>query len=147
MHKHNILTITLIISGLALNPVMGENTDLRKIAYSKVNHTFIVTGISNILQDRGVEAKAAESMASALVDEKDGMLLTAIAYSLEHHKIVTKDEILAYLSQAALHKRKLDFNSYDQLIGMVEKIKQKPIDDHTRKKLRELANVNQQLFV
>ncbi|UFH58083.1 hypothetical protein [Sulfurovum mangrovi] len=147
MHKHNILTITLIISGLALNPVMGENTDHRKITYSKVNHTFIIAGIADVLQSRGVEGKAAESLAKALVDEKDGMLLMAIAYSLEHHGIVTKEEVMTYLSQAALHKRKLDFNSYDQLIGMVEKIKQKPIDEHTRKKLRELAEVNQKLFV
>ena len=75
------------------------------------------------------------------------MLLASLMQSLENHNIVTKNEVLAFLSQAALHKHKLDFKSYDHLIGMVEKIKQKPIDQTMRKKLSDISKVNQQLFV
>ncbi|MDM5271548.1 hypothetical protein PGH07_05125 [Sulfurovum sp. zt1-1] len=146
MNKQNFITITLIITGLALNPLMGETVENR-IGYSKVNHSSIISSIAKILLNRGLEEDAAKLIASELIDEEDGVLLSMMINSLENHDIVTKDEVLSYLSQAALHKQKLDFKSYDQLIGMVEKIKQKPIDDITRHKLRELAKVNQQLFV
>ena len=145
MHKQNFITITLIITGLALNPLMGETVENR-IGYSKVNHSSIITSIANILHNRGLEEDAAKAIASEFVNEEDEMLL-AMMGSLENYDIVTKDEMLAYFAQAALHKQKFDFKSYDQLIGMVEKIKQKPIDDITRKKLRELAEVNKTLFV
>ena len=143
--QNNIITITLIITGLALNPLMGESVESR-VGYNKVNHSSVVSSIAKILHNRGLEENAAEMIASELVNEDDSMLL-ALMHNLENHNIATKDEVLVYLSQLALHKQKPDFKSYDQLIGMVEKIKQKPIDDITRKKLRELAEVNKTLFV
>jgi hypothetical protein len=146
MHKQNFITITLIMTGLALNPLMGDAVEYR-VGYSKVNHSPVVSSIAKILHNRGLEEKAAEELAAEAVNEEDGMLLLALMHGLENHNIVTKDEVLAYLSQAALHRQKVDFKSYDQLIGMVEKIKQKPIDQNTRQKLGELARVNQQLFV
>ncbi|MFT7824264.1 MAG: hypothetical protein ABXS92_05825 [Sulfurimonas sp.] len=146
MHKQNFFTITLIITGLALNPAMGQTVE-RRVSYSKVNHSSIVSGIVKVLHNRGLEETAAEELAAELVNEEDGMLLAMLIQSLENQDIVTKDEVLAYLSRAALHKQSMDFKSYDQLIGMVEKIKQKPIDQATRKKLAELAKLNQLLFV
>lgn len=147
MHRQNFFTITLIITGLALNPVMGESVERRVSYSSKVNHSSIVSGIVSILHNRGLEETAAEELAAELVDEEDGMLLAMLIQSLENQDIATKDEVLAYLSRAALHKQKVDFKSYDQLIGMVEKIKQKPIGQDIRKKLNDIAKVNQQLFV
>ena len=143
--QNNIITITLIITGLALNPVFGEALEARA-GYSKVNHSSVVSGIAKILHNRGLEENAAVEMASELVKEDEKMFL-ALMHHLENQNIVTKDEVLTYLSQAALHKQKFDFHSYDQLIGMVEKIKQKPIDQDTRMKLSTIVKVNQQLFV
>ncbi|MBD3791791.1 MAG: hypothetical protein IE918_06530 [Campylobacterales bacterium] len=146
MHTQNFITVTLIITGLALTPVMGESTERSRIGYSKVYHPSVVSSIAKILHNRGLEEDAAELIASELVSEEENTLLAMMMHMLENHDIVTRDEVLAYLSQAALHKQKLDFKSYDQLIGMVEKIRQKPTDELTRKKLKELANVTKQLF-
>lgn len=142
MHKQNFITITLIITGLALNPLMGETVEWRA-GYSKVeNQSSIVSSIAKILHNRGLEENAAERLASEVVNENESMLL-AMMYGLETHDIMTREEVLAYLSQAALHQQKFDFKSYDQLIGMVEKTKKKPIDDSTRTKLGKLAKVHQ----
>lgn len=146
MHKQNFITVTLIITGLALNPVMGETAE-RRAGYSKVNHPSVASSIAKVLHNRGLEEDAANAIASELVSEEESSLLEMMICILENHDIVTKEEVLAYLSQAALHKQKLDFKSYDQLLGMVEKIKQKPTDENTRKKLNELAKVSRQLFV
>ena len=145
MHTQNFITVTLIITGLALNPVMGETTE-RRVAYSKVNHPSVVSSITTILHNRGLEEDAAKAIAAKCVSEEESTQLEMMMHMLENHNIVTRDEVLAYLSQAALHKQKLDVRSYDQLIGMVEKIRQKPTDEFTRKKLKELANVTKRLF-
>lgn len=145
MHTQNFITVTLIITGLALTPVMGDTSE-RRIGYSKVYHPSVVSSIAKILHNRGLEEDAAELIASELVSEKENTLLSMMMHILENHDIVTRDEVLAYLSQAALHKQKLDFRSYDHLIGMVEKIRQKPTDEPTRKKLKDLAKVTKELF-
>jgi len=145
MHKQNFITVTLIITGLALNPVMGETAE-RRIGFSTVNHHSVVSSIAKVLHNRGLEEDAAKAIASEFVSEEENSLLEMVICLLENHDIVTREEVLAYLGQAALHKQKLDFKSYDQLIGMVEKIKQNPTEENTRKKLSELAKVTRQLF-
>jgi hypothetical protein len=145
MHKQNFIMVTFIITGLALNPVMGETAE-RRTGYSKVNYPSVVSSIAKILHNRGLEEDAANAIASELVSEEESSLLEMMICILENHDIVTREEVLAYLSKAALHKQKLDFKSYDQLIGMVEKIKQKPTEENTRKKLNELSKVTRQLF-
>lgn len=145
MHKQKFVTVTLIITGLALNPVMGETAE-RRAGYSQVNHPSVVSSIAKVLHNRGLEEDTANAIASEFVREEDSSLLEMMICLLEDHDIVSREEVLAYLSKAALHKQKLDFKSYDQLLGMVEKIKQQPTEEHTRKKLNELAKVTRQLF-
>lgn len=145
MHKQNFITVTLVITGLALNPAMGETAE-RRAGYSQVNHPSVVSSIAKVLHNRGLEEDAANAIASEFVSEEDAALLEMMICLLENHDIVTREEVLAYLSKVALHKQKLDFKSYDQLIGMVEKIKQKPTEENTRKKLSELTKITRQLF-
>ena len=146
MNKQNFITLTLVISGLVLNPVIAETVP-HTVSQTQQFNQSVVSKISTILHKRGLDEDVAEEMASNLVDEEDELLLAMMMQVLQVQNIVTKEEVLEYLSDAALYKHKLDFKSYDHLVGMVTKIKQTSLDPHTLKQLSHLTKVNQQLFV
>ena len=146
MNKQNLLTLTLIISGLALNPVMAEVVVNSAASTQTINHS-ISSSISSILYKRGLEEETADALASDVVDEENEMFLSLLLQTLDEKNIVSRQEVLEYLSMEALHRRSVDFKSYDTLVGMVTKIKKCALDENTRKQLSYLANINKQLFV
>ena len=146
MNKQNFITLTLIISGLALNPVMA-NAVLATVSHSQnINHS-VSSSISSLLYSRGLDKDAADEMSENLVSDEDEILLSMLIEDLDRQNIVSRKEVLEYLSTIALHKQKLDFHSYDHLVGMVSNIKQKSLDSKTLKQLHNIAKINKQLFV
>ena len=146
MNKQNLFTLTLIISGLALNPVMADTVANTVASTQTINHS-ITSSISSILYNRGLEEETADELASAMVDEEDEMFLAMLVQALDIKNIASREEVLEYLSTAALHKRNIDFKKYDNLVGMVSNIKKRALDENTLKQLSYLAKVNKQLFV
>ena len=146
MNRQNFITLTLIISGLALNPVMA-NAVLTTVSHSQnINHS-VSSSISSLLYSRGLDKDAADEMSENLISEEDELLLAILMKDLDRQNIVSRKEVLEYLSTMALHKQKLDFHSYDHLVGMVSNIKQKSLDSKTLKQLHNIAKINKQLFV
>jgi len=131
---------------LVLNPVMAETAHHTVIQNQQFNQS-VVSKVSTILHKRGLDEDVAEEMAAELVSEEDEILLAIMMETLEMQNIVTKNEVLEYLSHSALHKQELDFKSYDHLVGMVSKIKQTSLDSYTLKQLSHLSQIGKQLFV
>jgi len=149
MNKQNFLTLTLIISGLALNPVMADakvRADMESAPTQTINHS-VSSSISTVLYNRGLEEETANELAANLVEEEDEMLLAMLLQTLDVKNIVSHKEVLEHLSTAALHRQTIDFKSYDALVGMVSKIKKCTLDENTLKQLSYLAKINKQLFV
>ena len=146
MNKQNFITLTLIISGLALNPVMA-NAVFTTVTYHQNINDSVSSSISSLLYSRGLDKEAADEISENLLSEEDEDLLEGVIQDLEREKIVSRKEVLEYLSTKALHKQKLDFHSYDHLVGMVSKIKQKSLNTQTLKQLHTIAKRNQQLYV
>ncbi len=146
MKKQNFITLTLIISGLALNPVMADAV-LSTVAHSQtINHS-VSSSISSILYNRGLDEDIADELSEKLVSEEDEMILAMLLQTLDARNIASREKVLEYLSTAALHKQNIDFKKYDSLVGMVSKIKQKALDPQTLKELSLIAKSNKQLFV
>lgn len=146
MNRQNFITLTLIISGLASNPVMA-NAVLTTVSYSKnINHS-VSYSISSLLYSRGLDKDAADELSENLVSEEDEILLAMLMQGLDRQNIVSRKEVLDYLTTMALHKQKLDFHSYDHLVGMVSKIRQKSVDSKTLKQLQHISKINKELFV
>ena len=146
MNKQNFITLTLIISGLALNPVMADAV-LATVSHSQnINHS-VSSSISSLLYNKGLDQDIADEISENLVSEEDEALLAILMQDLDRQNIVSRKEVLEYLSTKALHKQNLDFHSYDHLVGMVSKIKQKSLDSKTLKQLHNIAKSNKQLFV
>jgi len=146
MKKQNFISLTLIISGLALNPVMA-NAVFTTVSYSQNINDSVSSGIASLLYSRGLEKDAADEISENLVSEEDEALLAKLIQDLDRENIVSRKEVLEYLSIKALHKQNLDFHSYDHLVGMVSEIKQRSLDSKTLKKLHTIATSNKQLFV
>jgi hypothetical protein len=145
MNKQNLLTLTLIISGLALNPVMADAVANTVASTQTINHS-VSTSISTVLYNRGLEEETANDLASAMVDEEDEMFLAMLLQTLDAKNIASREEVLEYLSTAALHKQKIDFKSYDHLVGMVSKIKKSTLDKNTLEQLSYISKINKKLF-
>ncbi|MCO4845420.1 MAG: hypothetical protein KC427_05305 [Sulfurovum sp.] len=146
MNRQSFITLTLIILGLALNPVMA-NAVLTTVSHSKnINHS-VSYSISSLLYSRGLDKDAADEISENFVDEEDEILLAMLIQDLDSQQIVSREEVFEYLSTIALHKQKFDFHSYDHLVGMVSTIKQKSLDSETLKQLHNIVKNNKQLFV
>ncbi|WP_373028409.1 hypothetical protein [Sulfurovum sp.] len=145
MKKHNFISITLIISGLALNPLIA-NTVVNRVTYIQTTNQTIKSSIASILYNRGIDEDAAEEIANNLLDE-DETLLAMMLQNLEKECIVSREEILDYMSTAALHRQNIHFDSYDHLITMISKIKQTSLEKHTLKLLKHIAEKNSLLVV
>jgi len=141
-----MFTITLIIAGLSLSPIMAEEIQDITKKQKTIKHT-VTSSIANILHKRGLDEEVAQEMAENFLSHEDEILLAVLMQNLEMHEIVTSKEVLEYLSDAALHRQKMDFKSYDHILGMVHKIRQKPLDESTRKYISHIVDLNKQLFV
>jgi hypothetical protein len=141
MKKHNFISITLIISGLALNPLIANTTVNRVSQTQTTNHT-ISASIASILYNRGIDEEAAEEISNDLLEEDEALLAMMMQNLEEVCSSVSREEVLEYLSTAALHRQNIRFDSYDHLIAMVSKIKQTSLDTKILQNLRDVAKKN-----
>ena len=146
MKKQNFITLTLIVSGLALNPAMAEAVLTTASHSQKINHS-VSYSISSLLYSRGLDKDKADEISENFVSEEDEALLAMLIEDLDRQNIVSRKEVLEYLSTKALYRQNLDFHTYDHLVSMVTMIKEKSLDSKILKQLQYIAITNKQLFV
>ena len=149
MNKQNFITLTLIISGLAFNPAVADNVECNRAGMKSAptqaqqhNRTSVVSGISTVLYNKGLDENVAEELAENLVEGEDEMYLSLLFQTLDAQKIVSHEDMLAYLGNAALHRQKIDLKKYDDLVGMVAQIQKRALDKQTLATLGAIAKVN-----
>lgn len=139
MDKRNLISVTLLVTALAFNPLFAEHT-LKTNIYVKENR--VTSKISSILHKRGLDEDAAKELSENLVNEDEELFALMIDNLLHRCDDLNKDDILEYLSSAALHRQKVELDSYAQLVSMVSKIKQKLLDKKTLEQLSSVAKSN-----
>ena len=141
MNKQNFIRITLFISVLVFNPAIADT--LRIAANIQTNLNINITEeIASTLYKRGLEQKVANERVEELIKgdaELFVMMLNNLLYGCDD---IAKEEIVKYLSKAALHKQIVTLNSYDQLIDIYSKIKKSTPDKEVREKLSVIAKRN-----
>ena len=145
MSKENILRITLFVSVLAFNPVVAE-TVKNTTNIQTQQETRVSTSIANILHKRGLDEDAAEELSQNFVAEDEELFACMLENLLSGCKSISKNDVLAYLSNEALFRKNVDLESYDTLVSMASKIKQKALDKATLKELQTVAKQNRQLL-
>lgn len=147
MKKQNFITLTLIISNLAFNPVMADTAFTTAVSQSQKIDNPVSSSISSVLYKRGLDKEAADEISENFVSEEDEVLLALVIEELDRENIASRKEILEHLSTMALHRQKFDLHSNDHLVGMVTKIRLGSLDSKTLKELHRIAKRNRQLFV
>jgi len=139
MDKRNLISVTLLVTALAFNPLFAQYSNK---ANQLVQENRITTKIASILHQRGLDEDAAKEISENLVKEDEELFALMLNNLLHSCDIVEKDEILEYLSRAALHRQNVNLDSYAQLVSMVSKIKQSVLDKNTLEQLKVVAKSN-----
>ena len=141
MNKQNFIRITFFISVLVFNPAIADT--LRITANIQTNLNIDITEeIASTLYKRGLEQKAAKERVEELAKGDAELFAMMLNNFLCGCHDITKEEIVKYLSNAALHKQSVALNSYDQLIDIYSKIKKTTPHKEVREKLSGIAKRN-----
>lgn len=145
MNSKNFITLTIIISGLVLNPLYAEKISDTIVQEKSIDKS-LKSSISLALSKRGIEKEVALKLAKNLVNENDNIVLTMLIKNLEEKMIISSQEVVDFLSKKALKKESINFQNYDFLVGMISQIKKEPLDKNTLQILSEISKQNQQDF-
>ena len=145
MNKQNIIQITLFISILVFNPVVADTFRLTVNIQTNFNTT-ITKNIASTLYKRGLEEKSAKKIAEEFIKDDEEVFALMLENFLYACNDITKEEIFEYLGTAALHRRNITLDSYDQLIDIYSKTKKSTPDERVRQKLSAVAKKNTLIF-
>lgn len=140
MDKRNFISVTLLISALALNPLLAEQHRVQ--TSSQLEQNRVTTTIASILHKRGLDEDVAKEISENLVNEDDELFALMIDNLINGCNEVNENEVLEYLSTAALHRKNVQLDSYAELVSMVSRIKQNLLDEATLKDLSAVAKRN-----
>lgn len=146
MDKRNFISVTLLVSALAFNPLVAQQLNAN-ISSQIERNTTVSSSIASILHNRGLDEDAAQEISNNFVDEEDELFALMIENLVNECSSLNKEEVLEYLSTAALYRQDVHFDSYAQLVNMVSKIKQKSLDVKTLKQLSAVAKQNKEIFI
>ena len=127
--------MTLIISGLTLNPLIADIEIQNQIVTSEqIEQESIKENISTILYEKGLDKKIAEERVNSFFENHEEISVNSLIKNIE--PFVEREKVLTYLSEQALFHKKLKLNSYDGLVAMVTQIQNKKLDKTVLAKLQ-----------
>ena len=139
MDRRNLISVTLLVTALALNPLFAQH-NVNSSTLIKENR--VTSKIASILHKRGLDEDAAKEISENFVSEDEELFALMLNNLLHGCDDLKKEEVLEYLSSAALHRQSTDLESYAQLVNMVSKIKRKKLDSKILEQLKVVAQSN-----
>ncbi|MCF6330123.1 MAG: hypothetical protein L3I99_01080 [Sulfurimonas sp.] len=137
MTKNNIISSTLLASALTISSL--GTIDLS--ANQQIKKGNVSSNIASILYSRGLDKEVAQDISKNFIDDEE--LFASRVNNLEKGcGILSRNEILDYLSKAALCKKSVQLDSYSYLVGMVYDIKEKPLSREILDQLKNIAIIN-----
>ncbi len=144
MSKQNFISVTLLVSALAFNPLVA--TELNTNITSSQRQIQTITGsIASLLYNRGLDEDAAYHIAQDLVDD-DKLFEAMINNFLDLYPDVSSEELIEHLSTVALHRQSISLDSYDHLVNMVSKIKGKALSTEELQQLQAVSKLNKMVY-
>ncbi len=145
MDKRNIISVTLLVSALAFNPLVATKLTTNTSSQRQINT--VSSSLAHILHKRGIDEDMAKEISKNLIDEEDELFVAMINNLVNEYSSLSKEEVYEYLSTAALYRQRVDFDSYSHLINMVSKIKGKALNEESLKQLSRVAKLNKEMYI
>lgn len=139
MDRGNLISVTLLVTALALNPLFAQH-NINTSTLLQENR--VTSKIASILHKRGLDEEAAKEISEKLINEDEELFALMMNNLLHVCEELHQDEILEYLSNAALHRQNVNLDSYSQLVSMISKIKERQLDESILKQIRAVAQSN-----
>lgn len=144
LDKRHFISITVLISALAFNPLAATEINLNVLQNSSQQQTNPLTSVlASHLYKRGLDEDAAEEISQEFVDGHDDHLNDMINHLVYTYTELSHEEVFEHLSTEALHKRTIDLGSYDHLVNMLTKIKGDVLSVGELKQLHSVSKRNQ----
>lgn len=143
MYKQKFITLSLLVSALAFNPLIAQ--ELYLTTSLQIKRISVKSQIASRLENRGLDEDIAKQFSEDLVHD-DELFATMIDNLLHGYKDLHQDEIFEYLSQAALHRQDVHLDNYGHLLHMISAIKQKALDKSTLAQLNVISKQNASLI-
>ena len=143
MDKKHFITVSLLLSALAFNPLVANELYLNQISSQRQVNT-ISSQVASLLYNRGLDEEVADELSEGLVDDNE-LFEAMLSNLLNHYPDITTDALFEHLSTVALHRQSIDLSSYDHLLNMVSKIKGTTLTDNELKSLSHISKLNKLL--
>jgi cytoplasmic iron level regulating protein YaaA (DUF328/UPF0246 family) len=141
--SNKIFIITVFISNIAFGAILPIATIQKTVTQKQTQR--IANKVSQNLQSRGIQRKIAEEKINNILDV-DSVVIDLMAQNiLKNIKSVKEENIIEFLSQAALQGKKVDLSSYATLISIVQKSSRRIIDKEMSSTLEKLSDENKLL--
>jgi len=141
MSRQNYIRIVFFVSVLVFNPAVANTLQVATNIRTRIETT-ITHDIASVLYKKGLEEQTAFERAEEAVGDDDETFAIMLENLLYGCSEISKDEILDYLATVALHRQHIELSSYDQLIGMYNKIKRSAPNEKIRNSLSTIARKN-----
>lgn len=136
--NQNILSLVLLTSSLTLSPLFASTINPQ----ARTQSNSLSSNIANNLYSRGIDRDASKKIAKRVFDEDDMAADIMLTNLQNNYTTLSHKEIVNFLSTEALLSKSVDLSSYDYLVSMVYKIKNKPLSDESLKELSSIAKKN-----
>jgi hypothetical protein len=147
MTKQNILRITLFVSVLAFNPAVAQVLHGNVLEQTRQQQrSGLGRAVAQRLEAKGLETDAAAKIASDFMDAHHGSLDMMAMNILQQCPQIDKAQMVAYLSDEALHRRSVALHEYAQLSHLFNKVTGSMPDEAQRNRLMQIAKLNQGLM-
>jgi hypothetical protein len=136
--NQNILSLVLLTSSLTLSPLFASTINPQ----ARTQSNSLSNNIANNLYSRGIDREASKKIAKRIFDEDNGAADIMLTNLQNSYTSLSHKEIVNFLSTEALLSKNVDLSSYDYLVNMVYKIKNRPLSDENLKELSSIAKKN-----
>ncbi len=98
MNRKHFITVSLLLSALALNPLIANELYLDHTSSQRQINT-ISSQIASLLYNRGLDEDVAYELSEGLIEDNE-LFETMINNLLSHHQDLTEDVLFKYSSTA-----------------------------------------------
>ncbi|EQB38758.1 hypothetical protein M947_08650 [Sulfurimonas hongkongensis] len=134
----NILSLVFLASSLTLSPLLASSTNQQ----ARTQSNSLSNNIANNLYSRGIDRDVSKKIAKRIFGEDEGTTNIMLINLQNNYTSLSQQEIVNFLSTEALLSKSVDLSSYDYLVSMVYKIKNKPLSSKDLKELSYIAKKN-----
>ena len=140
MKKSNLLYATLVATALSVSPFL--TTPLSATVTQSKKTSNLSYNIANILYSRGIELDSAQKISNDYLGNNEELFSVLLENIDNRCSVLSKDEIMNYVSSLALQRKSIELDSYSALIKMVHQIKHASPSKETLLELQNIANLN-----